>query len=272
MNPEFQIKDKTKPTEGLKISPFRSHIRKTSPHKHHNYFEIIYLIKGSGTHTIDTKTYPIKSRVIFTVRKEQIHFWDITTEPQGFVLIIKKTFINDCLDKEIKPLISALSAHTCLFSKDQIPEELFKILHHEQQGNKKQNRALIEGLLKALLAKFLESVVPKTLPKGNPSVFQKYISLLSQENELTNTVKHYARLLNTTPQNLNAICRKETAQSAAEILSLHIINEAKRLLVYSDITVSEIAHRLHFKDNSHFSKYFKRYVRKTPTEFRTRSH
>jgi len=92
--------------------------------------------------------------------------------------------------------------------------------------------------------------------------------LLSNENELTNKVSHYAKLLNTTPQNLNAICRKESGQSSAEVISNYIINEAKRLLLYTDLTVSEIAGKLDFKDNSHFTKYFKRNVGDTPIAFR----
>ena len=268
MKIELEIKDKTRPTEGLKIAPFKQRIRKTSPHKHNSYFEIIYLTKGNGSHTIDTKEFKIQTPVIFTVRKEQVHFWDIKTEPEGFVLIIKKSFIDNCLDKDIKRLISELSAQTCLFPKDNIAIKIYELLQNEYQIKKISNRPIIDGLLKALLAKLLESAALSFSKNGNSSIFQKFIDLLSQENKLTNKVNHYAKLLNTTPQNLNAICRKETEQSASEILSEHIINEAKRLLLYTDFTVSEIAERLDFNDNSHFSKYFKRNVGNTPIGFR----
>lgn len=269
MKVELEIKDKTRQTEGLKIAVFRKHIRKTTPHKHNSYFEIIYLTKGKGSHTIDIKEYEIKPPIIFTIRKEQVHFWDIKTEPEGFVLIIKKSFIDNCLDKDIKRLISELSAQTCLFPKDNTAVDIFKILLNEYQEKEQSNRSIIDGLLKALLAKFLESATPNISKNVNSTIFQKFIDLLSKEDELTNKVNHYAKLLNTTPQNLNAICRKETGQSSTEILSEHIIYEAKRLLLYTDIPVSEIAHRLDFKDNSHFSKYFKRHVDQTPIGFKS---
>jgi AraC-like DNA-binding protein len=268
MKTELEIKDKTKQTEGLKIAPFRQNIRKTSPHKHNNYFEIIYLTKGKGSHTIDTKEYEIKTPVIFTIRKEQVHFWDIKSEPEGFVLIIKKSFIDECLDNDIIQLISELSGQTCLFPKDNIAVDIFKLLLNEHQERKISNRQIIDGLLKALLAKLLESGTPSSSKNGNSTIFQKFIDLLSKESELTNNVNHYAKLLNTTPQNLNTLCRKETEQSASKILSAHIINEAKRLLLYTDFTVSEISDKLDFKDNSHFSKYFKRHIENTPIGFR----
>ena len=268
MKSEFEIKDKTKKAEGLKVAPFRQHIRKTAPHKHNNYFEIIYLTKGTGSHTIDTKEYEIKAPVIFTIRKEQVHIWDIKTKPEGFVLIIKKSYIDNSFDKDIKRLISELSVQTCLFPKDDTAIDIFKLLLNEHQQNKVSNRPIIDGLMKAFLAKLIESAAPNVSKNSKSTIFQKFIDLLSKENELINRVNHYARLLNTTPQNLNVICRKETGQSSAEILSEHIINEAKRLLLYTDFTVSEIAHRLGFKDNSHFSKYFKRHVEMTPGGFR----
>lgn len=268
MNSNIKIKDKAKTDAPIKIDFFRKEVRKTAPHKHNNYFEIIYLTKGKGWHTIDAKQYEIKAPVLFTIRKEQVHFWDINSEPEGFVLLIKKPFIDDCLDKEIIRLISELSEQNCLFPKDTIANDLFKLLHNEHKKNKSSKRPIIEGLLKALLAKLLESVKITPSKNANSTIFQKFINLLNHENKLTNKVSHYANLLNTSPQNLNAICRKETEYSASDTLSVYIINEAKRLLLYTDFTVSEIANKLDFNDNSHFSKYFKRHVYKTPSEFR----
>ncbi|WP_107038967.1 AraC family transcriptional regulator [Brumimicrobium mesophilum] len=271
MKSELEIKDKGKENEGIKIAPFRQHIRKTSPHKHKNYFEIIYLSQGSGSHTIDTNEYEIKPPVIFTIRKEQVHFWDIKSEPMGFVLIIKKSFIENCLEPEIKRLISDLSSHNCLFPKDNSAMEIYHILQAEYSGRKKSNPLIMDGLLKALLAKTLESVAPNAVKNGNNSTFQRFIDLLNKENQLINKVGYYADLLNTTPQNLNAICQKETGQSASEILSQYIINEIKRLLIYTDFNINEISSQLDFKDNSHFSKYFKRFVGLTPSQYRAQN-
>ena len=71
---ELEVKDKTNPNEDIKIAPFRKNIRKTSPHKHNKYLEIIYLTKGEGSHTIDTKEYDITTPIVFIIRKEQVPF------------------------------------------------------------------------------------------------------------------------------------------------------------------------------------------------------
>ncbi|RFC55530.1 helix-turn-helix domain-containing protein [Brumimicrobium aurantiacum] len=268
MDSKLSIKDKTKASEGIKVAPFRQHIRKTLPHKHNSYFEIIYLTKGSGFHTIDTVEYEIKTPVVFTIRKEQVHFWDIHSLPEGYVVIIKKSFVENCLDAEIKRLISELSAQTCLFPSSTLIDEIFKLLCDEVKGKSLANRAIIEGLLKALLAKLLESSTPNSSPQGKNTIFRKFVALLENDQEVANKVSFYAGKLNTTPQNLNAICRKEIGESASTVLSEHLINEAKRRLIYTNDTVSEIGNKLGFKDNSHFTKYFKRYVDLTPSQFR----
>lgn len=272
MRDKIEIKDKTTPQDSLKVSPFRKHIRKTSPHKHNSYFEIIYLTAGEGTHTIDLKKFDLKPNIIFTIRQEQIHYWDIKTEPSGFVLIIKKQFIDNCTDKSIKLLISQLSSYPCLYINDKLIESLFENLTHECQLIKGKNSPVIEGLLKALLGKLVEcSSFDKKIKINPENYFQRFKDLLNKEKGLTNNVAHYALLLNTTPQNLNAICRKEANQSASKIISDHIISEAKRLLIYTDLTVSEISHQLDFKDNSHFIKYFKKQTLCTPNSFRKSS-
>jgi AraC family transcriptional activator of pobA len=51
-------------------------------------------------------------------------------------------------------------------------------------------------------------------------------------------------------------------------LSEFVLNETKRLLLYTDKTISEIAFDLAFTDPSHFVKYFKKAVGCTPKAFR----
>ena len=74
---KLHIKDKSETGKFCKVAPFRKEIRKTEPHKHNNYFEIIYLSKGSGFHYIDNNEFQIQSPTIFFIKKEQVHYWNI---------------------------------------------------------------------------------------------------------------------------------------------------------------------------------------------------
>jgi len=260
----ISIKSKIEAAELIKVSLFRKEIRKTEPHKHNSYFEIIYLRKGSGTHTIDHTSFSIEPPTVFFVRKEQVHCWDIRDVPEGHVLLLKKGFIEKSLDSELKNLLSKLSGFNCIHLREtESINVLLNLLTTEKDFT------VTEGILKALLAKIL--IVAKPLPIHNNKandVITSFKELLNLTSDLHNNVAHYAETLHTTPQNLNAICRKTLNQSATEVIGEHIISEAKRLLIYTESNVSDIAYYLNFNDTSHFVKYFKRYTGVTPLVFR----
>lgn len=267
----IKIKDKTEFKRSIKVATFKKDVRKTRPHKHNNYFEIIYLSNATGTHTIDLETHSIKPPMVFLIRKDQMHCWDMQSEPSGYVVIIKKSFVDDSLDLEMKHLFSEISKSTCIYPEDTVViEQILELMTNEYNSAKQiENNMVLEGMLKALLAKLIH--VPKSQREQHQqqsNLFEAFKVHLNQSNKLVNSVGHYANLLNTTPQNLNAICRKENNMSATEFLSEHIVIEAKRLLIYTDLTVIEVAYSLGFSDNSHFTKYFKRFTGKTPSAFR----
>ncbi|GGH29950.1 helix-turn-helix domain-containing protein [Sphingobacterium alkalisoli] len=265
MKKSISIKNKIEAEELLKVSSFRKEIRTTEPHKHNSYFEIIYLREGSGSHTIDHTSYSIAPPTIFFVRKEQVHHWKITNVPEGYVLLLKKGFVEKSLDNELKKHLSKLSVFNCVHLKEtKSIDALFNLLTLEKDF------IVTEGLLKALFAKILIASKPMPLQtnKKTSGIISSFRELLNQTNDLHNSVAYYAEKFHTTPQNLNAICRKALNQSAAEVIAEHIISEAKRQLIYTECSVSEIAYNLNFSDSSHFVKFFKRYTGVTPLIFR----
>lgn len=268
MSVKIETKDKAPEASTIKISAFKKHIRKTNPHTHNNYLELLYLTKGTGKHTINTNTYEIAAPVLYIIRENELHFWDIDTEPDGFVLIIKKAFVDQHYDYELGYLLSQLKYQ----SQWKIPHEntptlntLFELLISENSAAAKPGTTLL-SLLKALVSKFLQDQ-PLHQPATN-SQCARFTELLSYPDNLVNSVAHYAKLLHTSPQNLNASCKKVTGNTAYAILAHHIISEARRLLLYTQLSISEIAYKLGFKDNSHFSKYFRKNTGTNPMALR----
>lgn len=80
--------------------------------------------------------------------------------------------------------------------------------------------------------------------------------------------KFYADHLSVTPNYLNTLCKKVTGKTVGKIIRNRIILEAKRLLVNSEYTISQIAYDLYFEDNSYFTKFFKANTGLSPIEFR----
>jgi len=257
----------------IKVTPFDKSKSKTLPHKHDDYYEILYLSQGSGFHSIDTENYPIVPPAMYFVRKEHVHYWEIDSDPEGFVIILRKDFFTKSLDGELRMLFMKIFSHTCLFLKDSTTiDALISLLAEEYKNEDESSFHVSEGLLKSLFTKVLAvSDTFSSSTEFKPGIYQSFIELLSSAAEIKNSVNFYSRKLNTTPQNLNAVCRKEVNQSAADVISEFLINEAKRLLLYSNQTVSEISYSLKFNDSSHFIKYFRRHTGKTPHSFRIKA-
>lgn len=272
MSVNLHIKDKSENSVFLKASAFRKNTRQTEPHKHNNYFELVYLSAGRGYHTIDNRGYEVRPPVLFFVRQEQVHHWDLeeSCDPEGFVLILKKIFFEKSLDGELKELLEKISQLSCAYiGEAAVIDQLLGLIVQENAREDGGSFSYVEGLLKGLFVKILEAA--RSAPdrrQQRKELYRAFTELLLHERPLRNNVAHYAELLNTTPQNLNAVCRKATDRAAAEVLADYMIGEAKRLLAYTDNTVAEVSLTLSFKDSSHFVKYFKRHTTYTPKGFR----
>lgn len=266
----IQIKDKMDERSTFKVARFRKDIRTTAAHKHKNYLEIIYLKSATGIHQIDDQKFEIKPSTLFVIRKEQVHCWDLKSEPIGYVLILRNSLLVEGMDSEMRSLFKSVSAINCNYLQDAgAIEMLFELMITSIDSKDQNNSSYLNGLLKSVLARMAMVSSATEQPQSfNHHVFGRLNELVSSEFELYNNVNFFAKKLNCTPQNLNAICRRELNISASQFIAKRIISEAKRLLIYSNLSISEIGNQLHFKDSSHFSKFFKKHTDTTPKAFR----
>ena len=275
MPASIRTKNKTEPYEVIKVAPFRKEVRRTAPHKHNQYFEVVYLSSGSGDHWIDDQRYAVKAPVLFLINSGQVHNWDLHSSPDGHVLIIKHAFMEAAKDGQIRKLLQRLWSVDCIYlpreGKPEI-EALFMLLEGRLCSSGDLDEMAVEGLLKTLLCRILMQIQSAANPfDPGSSLYMQYLDLLDRQNTVQRRVGYYAEKLGTTPQNLNAACRKAVNRSAGELIAEYILNEAKRLLLYTDNTVSQVAYQLEFTDPSYFIKFFKKHLHSTPEAFRKKA-
>lgn len=82
------------------------------------------------------------------------------------------------------------------------------------------------------------------------------------------TVEDLAKHLCRGRSRLSTDFKKETGENLSEFILKLKIDEAKRLLRYTDKPAVDIAFYLGFSSQSHFSRTFKKYVELTPNEYR----
>lgn len=81
-------------------------------------------------------------------------------------------------------------------------------------------------------------------------------------------VAHYAHEIGVTPAHLNVLCRQTVDKSALEMIHERLMLEARRNLVYTSMTISQVSYATGFSDPAYFTRFFKREAGVSPKEFR----
>lgn len=248
-------------------------IKATNPHKHDEYHELIYLTEGAGFHTIDLTTYQIKTPSLFLVKAGEVHYWEFTEIPDGYVAIFKSDFLAHLSSKSIYSRFNQTDKH--YFRLGESPEfpflSLFKLIEDEYKHDKEGSTRIIASSLELIFTQMGRLTKPNKDKEIHPKqrIYRAFQELLDEHLWEYHLVKKYAELLNVTPKHLNEITKEQTQQTASELIAQKRILEAQRQLLYSSKTISEIAHKLGFSSPSHFVSYFKKEVGSTPDHYRT---
>lgn len=252
------------------------HTSITKPHKHDFYLSVLFT-KGDGKHTIDFNTHIIKPGSLFFMLPGQTHDWELSEDIEGYIFFHTKSFYNllfpnKRLDEYPTFYLRDNLKHIQLDLNEQpIYENYFKtILIEYQTSNLLKYRKI--GLLLDLI--YIDSNRIKINSpfnsdnKNTQMMYYKNLQQLIDEHYLTiKKPKEYADKLNITVKHLNKIVTSLLNKSTSELINERIILEAKRLISHGELTIKEIAYHLNYEDYSYFSRYFKKNVGLTPSEF-----
>lgn len=102
------------------------------------------------------------------------------------------------------------------------------------------------------------------------SLFMRFLTLLRQNCREQREVAWFAGELCVTPKYLSAICQKITGKGAAYWIEYYTLHEILLLLNNPSLTLTEITDRMHFPAPPMLTRYLKRTIGLTPSEYRNR--
>ena len=74
-------------------------------------------------------------------------------------------------------------------------------------------------------------------------------------------------MMNISRVSLNKAVMREFGLSAVSLLKQRLLQEIKNDLLFSELSIKEIAYRLHFSEPNHLMRFFKQMTGQTISEF-----
>ena len=105
-----------------------------------------------------------------------------------------------------------------------------------------------------------------------PEQVSRLLELIEQQYRSGRSAGHYANQLGTTGRRLNRLTVFHTGKTVRSLIEAHLLTQAERMLLETDLLVKTIAYELEFDDPNYFSTFFKRHRQQSPVDYRRRHH
>jgi YesN/AraC family two-component response regulator len=99
-------------------------------------------------------------------------------------------------------------------------------------------------------------------------LYHQFAQSLDKQFRTKRAVCDYAAELSVTANYLNEAVRTVSGRPASYHIQQRVVQEAKRLALYTDSNMKMVAHSLGFLDSAHFSKFFRKVAGVNFSEFK----
>ncbi|GHE22207.1 helix-turn-helix domain-containing protein [Halomonas urumqiensis] len=248
------------------------------PHRHADLMHLLYIRRGEGELHLEGVGHPIAGPNVLVVPTMVIHGFDFERDTDGYAITLSRPLIGELserLDAQgqafFQPAHFPLSDQPEAATIDSLVTQLHAEYRQPAAGREPILHALIQALA-VLVARRAERRRIHQLPhhdKGHTHLV-RYQALVEQHYREQPSIASLAARLGITGTYLNTLCQRLAGASAQQLLHERVMLEAKRLLTYTRMTVSQVADALGFTEPAYFTRFFKRHTGLSPKAFRQR--
>lgn len=251
------------------------------PHRH-DFFTILLIKQGAGTHHVDFNSYEVKNQQVYFIGPGQVHQLIEHQQPLGFSLVFSPEFL--VLNQISIDFIEDINLFH--YFGDSPPLNIDKntmkslsdyceqmLLQH--QSNSSFKYEAVGALLKLFLIKChsqctLNELDVQTQESGG-TLLRNFKKLLNANFSNWHQTSSYAEALHITPDHLNRVVKSLTGKTSKEQIQNRIIIAAKRMLHFTPLSNKEISFELGFSEPANFSAFFKKCTGLSPSEFKSKA-
>ena len=241
------------------------------------FYTLLLVEEGFGNVMIDQEIFDLEKNRVFFVNYNQVIGFSEVEKLKGVALMFTKSFYNLIYtgNKKIKDDTAFLNLPSFIdFSKSDFLsfKSVLNDIKKEFTREKALRQEIICLLLKVLMLKYSRNTETRTISTLKTdrkfSYLNDFKNLVDKNFKELKRTSEYAAQLTITANYLNALVKEKMDISAENFIQNRVILEAERLLLNTNLSVTEIAYELGFSDKSHFGKYFKRITQVSPNQFR----
>ena len=258
---------------------FYSDISETAPMHTHDFYEIFYVFSGEAVHRVNGKDFKIRKHDLVFIRPNDVHCY-IKSRNDDFKManISFRSEVIDDIRSFFKPsnIIDKFCAAPFPFStnlSEQQGEAFKKMLLQFCYKINTPRPMLRIAIRKFIMETFYQYMLCpdyNCIDEGYkiPDWFNDfYIYLQSSENYVKST-QEIIRKFGTNPEYTARLFKKLTNQNLSAHIAEKRIEYAYTQLLYTDLSIIDIAMNCGFENLSTFYHVFKRHFNATPNEMR----
>ena len=263
-------------TRYLNLYPF---IRKEH---YHDFYTIILFTGGNGTIKVTNDSCAVQSQSICLIAPNQMHSFEFPGDAEGIVFFFCQDFYVEEFSYirllDIFSCASKMAGNICNSCLDLSASEFIQVsnlirsieVEYESTVTSSSSASIIRSLLNIMLLRLSDFYDMRSVRsfRSDSILIHELSSLVDSSFIREHQTGFYTTTLNVSEKHLNDLCFKYFNCSLKKILTDRLMQEARKQLLSSDITISELSYKLNFEDNSYFNKVFKKNTHLTPKRFR----
>ena len=251
--------------------------RRTAPHAHPAYGQVIFVRNGRGVMNLEGSNVPFSGPCALLVPNECVHGLDYEIDVDRWVVTVEETYlrqVNAKLPEFIQlwtePRVIPLTYNTEVATDFY---NLIRRLEHEIRSKAIGHVAGTEALLTSVLLMLvrgtrLDQIDKEGATRAAIRLADRFRELVHQHYRENLRLQDYASMMAVSAAQLRAACAAATGLSPSKLIHARIITEAKRNLIFGDMSIEQIAYGLGFIDTAYFTRFFRKEVGQSPSQFR----
>ncbi|MBN7797601.1 helix-turn-helix domain-containing protein [Parahaliea mediterranea] len=247
------------------------------PHRHDSLHQIFLLLDGSIETRLETQQLTLQAPSILVVPAGHVHGFQYDESARGLVTTVADGFLRKACDGDEWSWISKLldEIFICRLSSP-LPQETplvayLQDIEREYRFSAPGRLQIVAALLKLVFIHLGRNLELQRVMTGDSS---HYVQIFDSFRKLVDTyytghmrVSGYCRLLSINERKLNRVCKALTGAGPSTYIHRHLIQEAKRHLIYTHKPVAQVCFELGFSDPAYFSRFFSRHTGYSPRDY-----